>query len=231
MTKQYLKDFFEEKLSDRDISVERLAQKTGVAERHIEAILSGDFKKLPAAPYVRGYLIKLARALDLDENEILLMYRQETTLRTSGAKDLLPSNRYKISSRNPRWIMGGVLGALILMLIIFGITRLLSHAALLITNPILETSTVSINIINLTGRVNPGDKLLIDGEETTIDVNGNFASNYTLEPGLNRIEFVARRLLGKGVTVVRQVVYEATTTPQSGGSKKEERLSTTTIIH
>ncbi len=227
-----LKKFFEERLQSREINLERLAQKTGVAERHIEAILSGDLEKLPAAPYIRGYLMKIAQALDLDVNEVMLTYRQETSLRTSGAKDVLPSNRFRLtSSTNPRLILFSAGGALALLVFGFFLFRVLNRPTLRITVPVLPVTTVTERELVIQGSINAGDKIIIGGDEVPTNARGEFSYPYTLEPGLNTIEFVATKILGRETRMTRQVVYQPADNlepkDQSGSRRPNTRASTT----
>ncbi len=235
MERHTLKKFFEERLQSREVNLERLAQKTGVAERHIGAILNGDLEKLPAAPYIRGYLMKIAQALDLDANEVMLMYRQETSLRTSGAKDLLPSNRFRLtSSANPRFVLFSAGGLLALVIFGFFLFRILNRPELRLINPSLPVMTVSEREIVIEGSIEPGDKIIIGGDEVPTDSRGEFSYPYTLEPGLNTIEFVVTKILGRETRLTRQVVYQPTEAQnpkdQTGARKPNIGASTTSPL-
>ena len=58
---------FQEKLKGhidtKNISLEKLAELSGVSLRHVEALLLGETHKLPPAPYIRGYLVKMGHIL------------------------------------------------------------------------------------------------------------------------------------------------------------------------
>ena len=63
----------------------------------------------------------------------------------------------------------------------------------------------------ITGQLEQRDKLMINNEEIFIDPTGQFSKEYNLQPGLNIIEFKAKRLLGREVIVTKRILYEPRT--------------------
>lgn len=207
MDKQ-LKDILKEQMQMKGLSLDRLTSQTGIAERHIVALLDNNGDKLPAAPYARGYLMKIASVLDLDGPELWRLYKNEITIKQSGPTDKMPENRYALKTINKKWVIAGVIIALFLIYAISNINRFIGKPAIEITNPSSETTITPLNTILLSGRINPKDKLLIDGVEATPEADGSFSKEYSLEPGLNRIEFSVTRLLGGETAVTRQIIYQ-----------------------
>ena len=197
-----------EQLELKGLTAEKLSEQTGIAERHLTALLKGEIQKLPAAPYVRGYLTSVCRILGLDASELWKTYRHELEIKHSGPSDRLPSNRYAIRKVGRR---GPIVAVVLVLLVIYAgvnASRLIGKPNLQITNPSVETTVVAQDLIVLTGNANPRDKLLIDSQEVAIREDGAFEKAYPLQPGLNTIEFSAKRLLGKEVKIVRQVIYQ-----------------------
>ena len=56
------------------ISLEDIAQATKIGVRALQAIESGEFKKLPGGIYNTSYIRQYAKAIDFDESEILTAY-------------------------------------------------------------------------------------------------------------------------------------------------------------
>ena len=203
-----LKDILKEQMQIKGLSLERLRQQTGIAERYLAAFFEGRKEKLPAPPYVRGYLIKIASVLDLNGPELWETYKDEVTTKISGPTDILPFNRYALKKMSKKWLAAGTLTILLIIYAALNVNRFLGRPEIIITSPEVETLVTTASIINLLGEINPSDKLLIDGEEMTADSEGRFQKQYQLEPGLNRIEFMVKRLLGKELKVIRQVIYQ-----------------------
>ncbi|MDP3729198.1 MAG: helix-turn-helix domain-containing protein [bacterium] len=187
----------------------KLAELSGISERYIVAIQNIDTKKLPAAPYIRGYLKKISEVLDLDYAEVLELYKKELEQKTSGKHDTLPINRFAIKRFSKKIFIYIGLCVLVGMYLIMNSNRLLGKPNLVIAYPSTELTAVSTSTIMLTGNLHRQDKLTINGEELFIDADNTFESEYTLQPGLNTIEFKAKRLLGKEITVLRQIMFEA----------------------
>ena len=203
-----LKDTLNQNLAAKGLTLEKLQQQTGVAERYLVAFFEGNREELPPLPYVRGYLFKIASALNLDGPELWRNHHHELVVIRSGASDKLPSNRYALKHVNKSWFVAIGLVALIIFYLVSNTSRFLGKPEISIINPAAETLVTTTNTITLAGTISKNDSLTINGEDVFVDQGGSFTNSYTLEPGLNRIEFTAKRLLGSQVSVVRQIIYQ-----------------------
>jgi cytoskeletal protein RodZ len=59
----------------KGISLEAIAASTKLSVRHLEAIESGDFSKLPGGIYNTNYIKQYAHAIDFDEIDLLAFYQ------------------------------------------------------------------------------------------------------------------------------------------------------------
>jgi cytoskeletal protein RodZ len=62
----------------KGISLETIAASTKLSVRHLEAIESGDFRRLPGGIYNTSYIKQYARAIDFDETDLLAFYQATT---------------------------------------------------------------------------------------------------------------------------------------------------------
>jgi cytoskeletal protein RodZ len=207
MDKQ-LKDILKEQMQVKGVSFERLREQTGIAERYLTGLLDNDAKKLPPVPYIRGYIIKIAAALNLDGNEIWESYKSELLQKSSGPNDRLPINRFALKKIGSGRIIAAALGIFVLVYLALSANRFLGQTNIEIVSPALQTTISTANTINLLGKVNSNAKLLIDNEEVITDAEGNFQKLYSLEPGLNIIEFSTKKVLGQVIKITKQVIYE-----------------------
>lgn len=203
-----LKETIEEQLSIKGFSLERIAEITDIPLRYLEALMEGNTKKLPAAPYVRGYLLKIGKILGLDGNELWETYKKESGIKISGPEDRLPSNRFAIRAINKKYVIAAVIAIIVIGLLIWQAPRFLGQPPLSVTYPPEETTVVYGPEIIIIGKIDPRDKLIIDSEEILVDSEGNFSKNYSLQQGLNTIEIKTKRFLGKETKVVRQAIYQ-----------------------
>ncbi|KKU34869.1 MAG: Transcriptional regulator [Candidatus Wolfebacteria bacterium GW2011_GWC2_46_275] len=203
-----VKELVEDALREKKLSIARLAEMTDIPERYVVMLLGGEHKGLPPAPYVRGYLIRIAGALGLEGQILWQAYKKQLELKTSGEGDTLPSNRFAFKRVNRGKI------ATIAILVIVAIAGAVWMKALLgtgeidIKNPAEDSIVTYESSIDLRGRIDPSDRLIINNEDVTIDTSGYFEKEFSLEPGINSVEFKVKRLLGKETTIVKQIIYQ-----------------------
>ncbi len=207
-----LREILNEALELKDLDVKKLSEMTDIPIYYLSALSEGDFLKLPAAAYVRGYLMKVAEVLGIDKESLLRAYKQEISLgplKTSGSQDKLPLNRYAFK---PFYRKTAIIVIIVLVLaaaaFVWKVDNFLGTPKIELFSPIVDNMIVNSSSIKLTGKVNPRDKLVINNEEILSDKNGQFEKEISLQAGINTVEFKVKRLLGKEVTVMRQVIYQ-----------------------
>ena len=213
-TEKSLQTIFEETLEQKNLSHDKLADITAIPRRYIIAIQNLELNMLPSSPYVRGYLKKICKVLDLDFDSIWKIYEEELKHKTSGAFDTLPINRFAIQKINKKSVMGGIISMVLIIFFISNFNTFFAKPYLNIENPKEAIITTSEPQIDLSGNINPKDKLTINGREVVTDLYGNFESIYELQPGLNTINLKVKKILGKENSEIRQVMFQATTTTE-----------------
>src|SRR3989344_2655814 len=204
--KKTLKEIFSERVEAKGLSVEKIFQATEIPRHYLEFILKGDWERLPAAPYTRGYFNKLAPLLDLNGAEIWSFYKNEAELlKISGADDRLPENRFAIRRKNRKWLW-----PVLVVLVLAGyaglnLNRLLGNPELKVDSPLSASLVTSLPNFLIRGQASAQDKIFINNEEVFIDNNGDFEKDYNLQPGLNSFEIIAKRFLGGETKVVKQI--------------------------
>jgi cytoskeleton protein RodZ len=66
----------------KGISLESIAENTKLSIRHLQAIESGDFRKLPGGIYNTSYIRQYARAIDFDEMQLLSFYHAQPVMQS-----------------------------------------------------------------------------------------------------------------------------------------------------
>ena len=103
MKRKNLINLILEALKLKGMNLEKLSQLSGVSERSLALLLEEQFDKLPPAPYVHGYLVKIAETLNLDGRELWREYlKNNEEIRRSGKEDILPLNRFAIPKLNKK---------------------------------------------------------------------------------------------------------------------------------
>lgn len=201
-------EIFNEAIKTRGFNLNKIAEETGVPIRHLTAISAGDFKKLPPAPYVRGYLLKIAEVLGIDGDELWHFYKEENLIKRSGEGDAFPVNRFALKSLNKKKIFIGIILFFGIIYLIFRIDDLLGIPDIKISIPEGNSVIVHNQFIKLTGYVSHKDKLMINNEEIFTELNGHFEKDFQLQEGANAVEFRVKRFLGKEIKVVKEIIYQ-----------------------
>jgi curved DNA-binding protein CbpA len=58
----------------KNITLERMSELTRISRTYLTAVEHNDYKNLPAAVFVRGFIVQVARALGLDEQKVASSY-------------------------------------------------------------------------------------------------------------------------------------------------------------
>lgn len=202
-----LKELLREHIEIKGLSPKKIADMTGIPDRYIEMLLEGDTSKLPPSPYVHGYIAKLSGILNFDKDTMWRLYQKESSLTKSGRDDRLPNNRFAMRAVSRGWIMGGFALAALVLFGGYNIYGIVASPELVITVPASEGSTVAQETILLQGRTDPDYVVTVNGSEVYVGKDGLFQKEIRLQEGVNTVEFVARKFLGKETRIVRHVVY------------------------
>ncbi|MEK7629920.1 MAG: helix-turn-helix domain-containing protein [Patescibacteria group bacterium] len=192
----------------KGLSTEKLGALTGISDRFIELLLEEKFEKLPAAPYIHGYIVKIAEALNLKGEDLWHEFLKDNdAVRRSGSKDKLPPNRFANSKFGKKNFLV-IASAIVVIFIAFQIPKIFGNPSVDFIN-LADNLTVQSANFTVIGKVQPNDQLTLNGESVYPDSNGNFQKNIHLDSGLNVLTFKVKKFLGKESTVVKQIFYEA----------------------
>lgn len=204
-----LKELLREHIELKGLSPKKIADMTGIPDRYIDMLLEGDTSKLPPSPYVHGYITKLSGILNFDKETMWRLYQKESSLTKSGREDRLPNNRFAVR----RISRGSVLfGFVAIACILFGgynAYGIIATPELVITVPASDGSTVAQETILLQGKTDPDHVVTVNGSEVYVGRDGLFQKELQLQEGINIVEFVVRKFLGKEARIVRHIIYAA----------------------
>ena len=205
-------------MKSKGVGSGRLSSLTDVPSRFIDALLEGNFDQLPSQPYIRGYLFKISTALGAENDYLWQIFQSSVEASSSGEKDRLPINRFalqKMSKTTMVWIIAGLV---VFLLISLNFNRILGKPTIDVTVP----DTTEESVVMVIGVINPEDRLTLNGEIIYTNDIGSFEKQVQLEPGLNTLEFKARRYLGRETKLVKQVFYQPPTIEVANGTNQEE---------
>ena len=226
--------FFAAKVKDRGISLKKLAELTGISPAHLEALARGRFNDLPSAPYFRGYVLRLGKALDFDGELWWEKIRREGQgALNSGARDALPHNRF-VKQSQAKFLWAGIVGALIIIYLAFQLPIIFGKPKITVTFPSQNPYTTSANTLTIQGTARDASSLSLNGDGITVASDGSWQKTVLLQSGPNTFTITAEKLLGGTVSVTEQVFSSAPpggTAASSTASFASSTASSTSSTH
>lgn len=208
MTDAPFKDCLQEYIEIKGISLKKLSDASGIPQRYLEALLEGNYQTLPPAPYVRGYISKLADILDFDKEEMWRTYKRDAQINTNELQDRLPGNRYVIKKVNIKLITALLIAFLLIVYLGWRINKLIGLPELKITYPQADSLIVNNPSVTIEGSIDANAKLIINGTEVIPDDSGKFKKIINLTGGVNTIKVSAKKLLGKEAVITKEIIYQ-----------------------
>lgn len=208
-----IKDFaatIKEAMKAHGLNDDRLAEETTISKKHIQALFDHDTENLPAAPYVYGYIQKIAQVLELNGDQLWSEYTVAQNIKRSGIQDRLPSNRFAQRAINKKWIVFIIIALMALAFVIPKIADFFGRPSLEIIAPTIDKTTTNNQLFAISGRiVNKQDKVTINDEEIVVREDGLFEKEVPLSEGINTFYIKASRFLGQQTTIERTIIYQS----------------------
>ncbi|MBI3630745.1 MAG: helix-turn-helix domain-containing protein [Candidatus Sungbacteria bacterium] len=200
-------------LADAGLAPELLAREIRISPKYIDALLADDFSVFGAKVYAQGVLKKILLAVRVEDHSSWMeaLHRSwgpSLTLARArpGGSAIIRPMTYVTPARTALGI-GGVALAGFLFLVGARLVDFTSSPPLLLEEP-SDGAVVRQPGIVVRGRTEKESKLTINGRELTIDASGGFGERLELQPGLNRLEFLAENRFGKTSRIIRYVAAE-----------------------
>jgi cytoskeletal protein RodZ len=179
----------------------------------LEALEKGNFKKLPAGIYGKNFLKDYAIFLKLGWKDLEKKFIKELeALKDSGEQKLFAPSVAK--SRHfipyPKIARGFALIFVVGICFFYlgnALKKIYSQPNLFVANPqnnlVVEEKTININ-----GRAEAEAEVIINGEKTASDKEGNFSETVYLKEGVNMITVTAKKKYGRENTIKRQILVK-----------------------
>lgn len=205
-------------------SIEAAAQDTKIQKRFLEYIEANDFSRFDSEVFLTGFIKIYSKYLNLDTDKLLALYRrskpQKKTLKSSKKENRLKKIRkFSINPKGVITIVSILFFILILGYIGIQIYKFQSPPVLTIISP-ENNSTTETETLTVKGATSIGAIVEINGTLVSLDNNGNFEKEITLNEGANIITVKARKnsssvqetVEARKITYTKPVVQTATTT-------------------
>jgi cytoskeleton protein RodZ len=221
--------------SDKRLSLNEVSRITKIQVAYLEYLEEGEWEKLPADVYVKGFLRSYGDFLGANERVLIKLYEKEKEIRknveesknpTKNKPDMRPVN---ISAFvfTPKKIVIFLSAILIIAGLVYLYKEIGSFSdapRLVILNP-QTNATVENNFLYVEGITERDARLFINDQPVLVSDDGKFKESIALQSGVNVINFRATNKFGKetvnSVTVQSDQKEEIYKNGESNENKEE----------
>ena len=210
-------EFFETLREAREalgITQKQVADDLQISSRVITAFESGDFSRLPARIYSRGFFKKYLARLGVDREPMLSAFDKAwedffPEIQKEHSSPLVDRQKYRfsITRKGLALFISSFFIILILWYFLYQFRYVIRPPTLSIASP-KEDTVVGDDIFPITGSVEKEANLTVNGRQIYTNERGEFNDSVLLSAGLNRIEFIATNRFGKTNTVIRYILVK-----------------------
>lgn len=193
--------------NERRLSLSEISKSTRIQTKYLEYLEEGEYMKLPADVYVRGFLRSYAIMMGLNECALIKQYEREKGIH-KNIKNIseCETNNSPISFSSlvitPKMIIIGAVIMLVVSSFVYlyaQVNNFVSAPRLVIIKP-TDGSTTDGNSTHLTGVAEKDAMVFINDQKVLVSENGEFSEDINLRPGQNIISVKARSKFDKEAT-------------------------------
>lgn len=188
-----------------NLDVKTVSMLTQIKLSYIESLESGNWERLPAEVYIKGFLKQLAEVYRVKESDLVDQFEKEQTF--SRKLPAASSQNLSQININPRTLIIATAVFLVVGATVYvssQVRSVLALPVLEVTEPASDINVSGRNIV-VAGRTEAGASISINNQAVLVDRNGFFAENLVLSPGLNVIEVKSMNKFGKENVAIRKI--------------------------
>lgn len=190
------------------LTLSELAERTKIQEHFLIALEESNLKRLPAMPFVKGFIRTVAAELNLDSEGMVAIFRRDFGSDKKGRiipRDSLSEETKKFYFSPKLTVLSGGLIAFLAfgIYILFQLRGLVTAPRLEIIQPKDQTVVAEEAVVD--GVTDPSATVSINGQEIRKNRNGSFSQTIRLPEGTYTINIVATGQNGKTTTIDRTV--------------------------
>ena len=192
------------------LSIQKLAQKTHIKIKYLQALESNQFELLPAATFVKGYIKTYANIFGFDHQSLVAILRRDFKESVKGK--LVPREFIKPVLKKRQFWSPASFMVLSLAMIFFTLMgyvgfqwyQLAQPPKLVISAPIEDSFVASR--VNVVGQTDVDAIVTVNSQPVALQADGSFQTEiYLPREGVNTISFESQDRRGKKVLIQRTV--------------------------
>lgn len=191
----------------KGLSLDEVTKALKIRPTFLNAIERGEYHKLPASAYARGFIANYAEYLGISKKDALALYRREVD--ESKAYTLLPERFSEPADLVlPRFKIQYTTLVVLFAFFAFAGYIAYSYKDAFINPPLMiESSTVSskAGTVTISGKSNPYALVSINKAPVYVESDGTFMKSLSIFPGKTNITVTAVNRFGKSTTIEETV--------------------------
>lgn len=202
-----LRKLLKRRRKELGLSLSDIERETHIRRKYLKYIESGDYSSLPEDVYSKGYVKNYAEHLGFDTREILKLYSLERMYHSKknsdpGSEKVQSPSLKPINSRSytitPKSIVLLIASIFVLTLVSYvGWQFSQLSAPPRINLAIQDRTSVDTGFVIVSGEVDSGSDVFINGTPILSSTDGSFSERVTLASGANQISISARNRFGR----------------------------------
>lgn len=191
-------------------TLDEIEKATKIRREMLEALEKGEYQKLPPTTFIQGFIKNYGKFLGLDSQKLLAIFRREFSDQKHPPR-ILDSFSNPVEGKKFALTPAKFLGLVVLGLVLIFFAYLWFEYRFLVSAPFLEVTSpndqisTSLSSIQVSGRTDPEDKVMINNQEIPVDPAGKFSQEIKLTENVNNITVVATSKSGKSTKMERTV--------------------------
>jgi cytoskeletal protein RodZ len=190
--------------SEGRISLVEVSKSTKIQVKYLEYLENGEYDKLPAKVYVKGFLRSYASFLGVSESYLIKLYEreqgiQENIKNTSQEEKISKPIKFPNFIITPKVMVISAVSLLVLGCFFYLYKELgnfINTPRLVVIKPV-SGSVVESKSVYVSGISEKDSEVFINDQPTMVNEKGEFNENVGLQDGLNTISVKARNKFGK----------------------------------
>ncbi len=197
------------------ISIKEVSKRTRIQTNYLEFLEEGEYDKLPADVYVKGFLKELADYANISESSLLKLYQKERRIKKNinqtGKKRKRKSFKILPFAITPKILSISLLlivGASLIFYLYTKLDNFISVPYVVILSPEKNELSVNNNKITVYGKTDRNNKVFINEQSVLVENAGEFRNEITLKNGVNVIVIKAINKFDKSIEKIISVEYQ-----------------------
>lgn len=185
--------------TERRLSLAEVAKSTKIQVKYLTYLEEGEYLKLPADVYVRGFLKSYAAFMGMNENALIKQFMREKGIqrnikKTDGEEKIRKPINFSSFVLTPKIIIVSSIAIFVVGCFFYlyrEVNSFVSSPRLFILNPV-DGATINDKAVRVEGKAEKDSILFINDQPVLVNEKGEFAEEIGLKGGLNKITVKAK---------------------------------------